>query len=99
MADLQTDPAKESFDSIDPSVFQGVLGGLLGTDSATQKAKLAEVTSSAQDISGLVKVKRKEKKPAPAPAAAASSSADTGSKRKLEVDDTQDGKRAKTEEP
>ncbi|CAO2652258.1 Nn.00g005410.m01.CDS01 [Neocucurbitaria sp. VM-36] len=92
-ADLKSDPTKQEFDSIDSSVFQGLLGGLLGADAATQKAKLAEAAKSANDVTGLVKTKKKPKAPAP--------SGDTGSsKRKLEVeDDTANGKRAKTEEP
>ncbi|OAL43927.1 hypothetical protein IQ07DRAFT_592727 [Pyrenochaeta sp. DS3sAY3a] len=96
LADLQSDPTKQEFDSIDPSVFQGLLGGLLGADAATQKAKIAEATKSANDVSGLVKTKKKPKAPAPAP-----TTADSGSgKRKLEVDDgAANGKRAKTEEP
>jgi HAT1-interacting factor 1 len=94
LADLKEDPTKQQFDSIDPSVFQGLLGGLLGADPATQKAKLAEATQSANDISGLVKPRKKEKVPAPAASSNASSS-----KRKLEVEeDGTDGKRAKTEE-
>jgi HAT1-interacting factor 1 len=91
---LKEDPTKQQFDSIDPSVFQGLLGGLLGADSATQKAKLAEATKSANDISGLVKTRKKEKAPAQAASGGASSS-----KRKLDVaDDGINGKRAKTEE-
>lgn len=83
---------------MDQTVFQGLLGGLLGADAATQKAKLAEATQAANDISGLVKTKKKEKAPAPAPAASASAEA-SGSKRKLEVEeDGMNGKRAKTEE-
>ncbi|KAH7356355.1 hypothetical protein BKA66DRAFT_473711 [Pyrenochaeta sp. MPI-SDFR-AT-0127] len=93
LTDLKSDPTKQEFDSIDSSVFQGLLGGLLGADAATQKAKIAEATKSANDVTGLVKTKKKPKAPAPP--------ADTGSsKRKLEVeDDTANGKRAKTEEP
>jgi HAT1-interacting factor 1 len=95
-ADLQSDPTKQAFDSIDSSVFQGLLGGLLGADAATQKAKIAEATQNANDVTGLVKTKKKAKAPAPAPATTAASS----SKRKLEVEDgAADGKRAKTEEP
>lgn len=94
LTDLQSDPTKQEFDSIDSSVFQGLLGGLLGADAATQKAKIAEATKSANDVTGLVKTKKKPK--APAPAATESSSG----KRKLEVeDDAANGKRAKTEEP
>lgn len=90
-AELLSDPTKQEFDSIDPSVFQGLLGGLLGADAATQKAKIAEATKSANDVTGLVK---KKKAKAPTPAEAGSS------KRKLDVDDAgSDGKRAKTEEP
>ena len=95
LADLKADPTKQEFDSIDSSVFQGLLGGLLGADAATQKAKIAEVTKSANDVTGLVKTKKKAKAPVPAPSADASNS-----KRKLEVDDdTANGKRAKTEDP
>jgi HAT1-interacting factor 1 len=69
---------------------------MLGADAATQKAKLAEATASANDISGLVKTRKKEKPAAHAP----TTSNDTGSsKRKLEVqEDGANGKRAKTEE-
>lgn len=94
--DLQSDPTKQEFDSIDPSVMQGLLGGLLGADAATQKAKIAEATKSANDVTGLVKTKKKAKAPAPPP----SNSAAASSKRKLEVDEGgAEGKRAKTEEP
>ncbi|KAL5389270.1 hypothetical protein DPSP01_002583 [Paraphaeosphaeria sporulosa] len=95
LADLKEDPTKQKFDAVDPTVFQGLLGGLLGADPATQKAALAEATKSANDISGLVKTKKKEK---PAPAGS-SSAAEASGKRKLEVDeDAANGKRAKTEE-
>ncbi|KAF2012010.1 hypothetical protein BU24DRAFT_375360 [Aaosphaeria arxii CBS 175.79] len=100
LADLKTDPKAQALDSIDPSVFQGLLGGLLGADAATQKAKIEEATKSANDISGLVKTRKKEKAPAPAPTATSSAIEGSSGKRKLEVeDDTADGKRAKTEEP
>jgi HAT1-interacting factor 1 len=90
VADLKSDPNKQDFDSIDPTVFQGLLGGLLGADAATQKAKIAEATKGANDVTGLVKTKKKVK---PTPDAGSS-------KRKLEVDDSAaNGKRAKTEEP
>lgn len=95
LTDLKEDPTKQKYDAVDPSVFQGLLGGLLGADPATQKAALAEATKSANDISGLVKTKKKEK---PVPAAS-SSAAEASGKRKLEVDeDAAKGKRAKTEE-
>lgn len=91
VADLKSDPTQQ-IDSIDPTVFQGLLGGLLGADAATQKAKLAEATKTANDVTGLVKTKKK-----PKPAADAGTS---NGKRKLEVDDGDaSGKRAKTEEP
>ncbi|KAH9875499.1 hypothetical protein J1614_004235 [Plenodomus biglobosus] len=94
--DLQSDPTKQEFDSIDPSVMQGLLGGLLGADAATQKAKIAEATKSANDVTGLVKTKKKAKAPAPVP----SNSAAASSKRKLEINEVGlEGKRAKTEEP
>lgn len=93
---MKTDPKSQAFDSLDPTVFQGLLGGILGADAATQKAKLAEATASANDISGLVKTRKKEKPAVPTPA----TSTDAGSsKRKLEVEeDGANGKRAKTEE-
>lgn len=96
LADLNTDPKSQAFDSIDKSVFQGLLGGMIGADPAAQKAKLEEATKAANDITGLVKTKKKEKAPAPAPTA----SSDAGSsKRKLEVEEEgANGKRAKTEE-
>jgi len=96
--DLQSDPTQQDFDSIDPSVMQGLLGGLLGADAATQKAKLAEAAMSANDVTGLVKAKKKEK--APVPTTASASTTTGNSKRKLEVDGSDaKEKRAKTEEP
>ena len=93
ITDLKADPTKQEVDSIDPTVFQGLLGGLLGADAATQKAKIAEATKSANDVTGLVKTKKKAK-PAPSDAAGGSG------KRKLEVDGADaNGKRARTEEP
>jgi HAT1-interacting factor 1 len=91
VTDLKADPTKQEIDSIDPTVFQGLLGGLLGADAATQKAKIAEATKSANDVSGMVK---KKAKPAAGPQAG------SNGKRKLEVQgDDATGKRAKTEEP
>jgi HAT1-interacting factor 1 len=96
VTDLKADPTKQEFDSLDPSVFQGLLGGLLGADAATQKAKIAEATKSANDVTGMVK-KKKKKAQVPAPAAA---QAEGSGKRKLEVGGEEaNGKRAKTEEP
>ncbi|EUC47959.1 hypothetical protein COCMIDRAFT_88734 [Bipolaris oryzae ATCC 44560] len=96
LVELKSDPTKQQFDSIDSSVFQGLLGGMMGADAATQKAKLAEAAKNANDVSGMVKKKAK-----PAAPAATSGPKDAGSsKRKLEVDDSgADEKRAKTEEP
>ncbi|KAF2659532.1 hypothetical protein K491DRAFT_590896 [Lophiostoma macrostomum CBS 122681] len=93
LADLRADPKSQEYNKIDDSVFRGVLEGLLGADSATQKAKLQEVKNSANDVTSLVKPRKKEK-------AAATTQAEAGSsKRKLEVDQgTDNGKRAKTEE-
>ncbi|KAF1963667.1 hypothetical protein CC80DRAFT_433459 [Byssothecium circinans] len=97
ITDLKSDPTKQEVDSLDPSVFKGLLGGLLGADAATQKAKLAAATSSANDISGLVKTKKKEKVPALVPVESVADAAN--GKRKLDVeDDDMNGKRAKTEE-
>ncbi len=98
LTDLKSDPTKQEIDSLDSSVMQGFLGSLLGADAATQKAKLAEATKSANDVTGLVKTKKKPKQPVPE----SGSSTEAGSsKRKLEVDDQGEanGKRAKTEEP
>jgi HAT1-interacting factor 1 len=94
LVDLKSDPTTQDFDSLDPAVVNGLLGGLLGADKATQKAKLAEATKSANDVSSMVKKKAKPAAPA------ASSSKDAGSsKRKLEVmDGGSEEKRAKTEE-
>jgi HAT1-interacting factor 1 len=95
VTDLKADPTKQDFDSLDPSVFQGLLGGLLGADAATQKAKIAEATKSANDVTGMVK--KKKKAPAPAPAAP---QAEGSGKRKLEAGGEEaNGKRVKTEEP
>jgi HAT1-interacting factor 1 len=96
LTDLRLDPTKQDYDSLDPSVVQGLFGSLLGADAATQKTKLAEATKSANDLSGVVR--KKAKAPAPAPAAAPAESA--SSKRKLEGEGEGDasGKRAKTEE-
>lgn len=95
LVDLRADPKTQEFDSLDPSVFQGILGGLMGADAATQRAKIDEVTKSANDISGLVKTRKKEKAPAPI----VEDAPKEGGKRKLEVeDDAINGKRAKTEE-
>lgn len=74
-----------------------MLSGLIGADAETQKAKVAEAMTQAQDVTGLVRSKKKEK-PAAAVAAKAEESSVAGSKRKLEVDDGMNGKRAKTEE-
>ncbi|KAF2195787.1 hypothetical protein K469DRAFT_734242 [Zopfia rhizophila CBS 207.26] len=96
LIDLRADPTKQQFnpaEGIDPSVFSGLLGGLLGTDPATQKAKIEEATKSAKDVTGLVRTKKKEKAPEPA------ASGNGSGKRKLEIeDDGMNGKRAKTEE-
>lgn len=92
LTDLKTDPKAAAFDTIDPSLFQGLMGGLLGSDPSTVKAKLEEASKSAKDISGLVKTRKKEK-----PVAAGEGSS---GKRKLEVQNEEaNGKRAKTEDP
>lgn len=87
---------------IDPSVFAGLLGGLVGGNTEEAKAKLEAAKATANDLSGLVKTKKKEKvSAASASATAVSASTDaSSSKRKinLEVEDTPNGKRAKTEE-
>lgn len=96
LKDLKLDPTKQDYDTIDQSVVQGLFGSLLGADAATQKAKLAEATKSANDVSQVVRKKAKPAPAAPKPAAEASGSG----KRKLEVeDDAANGKRSKTEEP
>lgn len=94
--DLKEDPTKQKYDTVDATVFQGLLGGLLNASPEEQKKKLAEATKSANDISGLVKTKKKEK---PAPAASSATGEASSTKRKLEVEDNDaNGKRAKTEE-
>lgn len=96
LEDLNTDPAQQQVDSFDPSVLQGLLGGLLGADPATQKAKLKEATKSANDVSSLVRTKKKVPTPAPVTSA---SNVTGSSKRKLDdEDDGASGKRAKTDE-
>jgi HAT1-interacting factor 1 len=96
LKELKLDPTKQDYDTIDQSVVQGLFGSLLGADAATQKAKLAEATQKANDVSQVV---RKKAKPAPAPAKPAAEASGSG-KRKLEVEDEgANGKRNKTEEP
>lgn len=96
LKDLKLDPTKQDYDTLDPSVVQGLFGSLLGADPATQKAKLAEATQKANDVSQVV---RKKAKPAPAPAKL-DSGAESSGKRKLEGDEEgASGKRSKTEEP
>ncbi|KAJ4383293.1 hypothetical protein N0V86_001338 [Didymella sp. IMI 355093] len=96
LKELKLDPTKQEYDTIDQSVVQGLFGSLLGADAATQKAKLAEATQKANDVSQVV---RKKAKPAPAPAKPATEASASG-KRKLEVEDEgASGKRSKTEEP
>ncbi|KAF2746808.1 hypothetical protein M011DRAFT_486851 [Sporormia fimetaria CBS 119925] len=94
LADLNEDPKNQAIDFVDPSVFQGIIGGLLGANPADQKKVIEAATQNANDISGLVKTRKKEKVPAPAPAM----SADPKGKRKLGVDIDDASKRAKTEE-
>lgn len=90
LVELRQDPKSQDFNAIDQSVFQGIVQGLL--DPAAQKAKLAEASKTANDLTGLVRTKKKEK-PAPATSAA------ENNKRKLEVIEEANGKRAKTEDP
>lgn len=91
--DLKQDPTKQTdFDSIDPSVVQGLFGSLLGADKTKQQEILKQATAQANDVSQVV---RKKAKPAPKPVGA-----DEGKgKRKLEAEDDVSGKRSKTEEP
>ncbi|KAG9201436.1 hypothetical protein G6514_005633 [Epicoccum nigrum] len=93
LKDLKQDPTKQTdFDSIDPSVVQGLFGSLLGADKTKQQEILKQATAQANDVSQVV---RKKAKPAPKPVAA-----DEGKgKRKLEVEEDASGKRSKTEEP
>lgn len=78
---------------MDPSLFTGLLGSMLGADPAIQKAKIEEATKGANDLSGLVRHKKKDK-----PAEPTSNGSGSG-KRKLEVEEQGvEGKRAKTEE-
>lgn len=93
LKDLKQDPTKQTdFDSIDPSVVQGLFGSLLGADKTKQQEILKQATAQANDVSQVV---RKKAKPAPKPVAT-----DEGKgKRKLEVEEDASGKRSKTEEP
>ncbi|KAJ4334892.1 hypothetical protein N0V95_009048 [Ascochyta clinopodiicola] len=102
LQDLQRDPTQQQdYDALDPSVVQGLFGSLLGADPAVQKARLAEATSAANDVTAVV---RKKAKPAPAPAGTAGEKAeDQGKgkgKRTLEVagDEASEAKRSRTEE-
>jgi HAT1-interacting factor 1 len=74
----------------------GILAQVLGESTADQKARIAEASKNANDLSGLVK--KKKPKASTSNGAAAGASATNG-KRKLD-DDLADGdvKRAKTEE-
>ena len=91
--DLKQDPTKQTdFDSIDPSVVQGLFGSLLGADKTKQQEILKQATAQANDVSQVV---RKKAKPAPKPVVAD----DGKGKRKLEVEAEGSGKRSKTEEP
>ena len=80
----------------------GILGSLLGETAAQQKARIADATKGANDLTGMIRHKKKPE--APAIAANASNGA-TGratqqSKRKLDGDgeDEGHGKRARTGE-
>jgi HAT1-interacting factor 1 len=98
LADLKADPTKATGNPVDANeIVSGLLSGLIGADAATQKAKMTEAMSQAQDVTGLVRSKKKEKPAADAKPAEGSSTAGNG-KRKLEVEDAMNGKRAKTEE-
>ena len=78
----------------------GILGSILGESKAEQKARVAEATKGANDLSGLVK----KKKPAPqAPAAPVVAPAgDAALKRKLADDAAEsgiaNGKKARVED-
>lgn len=74
------------------------MSGLIGVDAATQKAKMTEAMNQAQDVTGLVRSKKKEKPAADAKPVEGGTSVAGNGKRKLEVDDVMNGKRAKTEE-
>ncbi|KAF2228012.1 hypothetical protein BDZ85DRAFT_315508 [Elsinoe ampelina] len=77
----------------DADAIGGILGSLLGESAAEQKARIAEATKGANDLSGLIK-KKKPAKPAPAAAEGAASS-----KRKLDDADSNgtNGKKARVE--
>ncbi|KZM25326.1 uncharacterized protein EKO05_0000524 [Ascochyta rabiei] len=77
--DLQRDPTQQhDYDALDPSVVQGLFGSLLGADPAVQKAKLAEATSAANDVTAVV---RKKAKPATTTATAIQSNKGAKDKR------------------
>lgn len=101
LKDLKLDPTTQSYDSIDQSVVQGLFGSLLGADAATQKAKLAEATKGANDVSQVVRKKAKPA-PKPVPEAGADGGEDKGKgkgKRSLDAGEEGTGKRSRTEEP
>ena len=75
----------------------GMLQQILGETSAEQKARIAEATKGANDLSGLVK--KKKAKPAATGAGASATATTSNGKRKLDDEEAAgDGKRAKTEE-
>lgn len=77
-------------DSADP--LRGVLGAILGESTADQKARIAEATKNANDLSGLVKKKK------PAAVAAQPAPPQQAEKRKLEdVAEEGETKKAKVE--
>lgn len=86
-------------EGINAELFSGLLSGLLGTDQATQKAKLEQAAKAANDVTGLVRTKKKAPAPAAAPASSSAAAPVENGKRKLDTeDDGMGGKRAKTEE-
>ncbi|KAH6643993.1 hypothetical protein C7974DRAFT_300219 [Boeremia exigua] len=102
LKDLKLDPTKQDYDSIDPSVVQGLFGSLLGADKQKQQELLKQASATANDVSQVV---RKKAKPAPPAAAAAApkpaAPGQASGKRKLAVEDDSaaNGKRSKTQEP
>ncbi|GAM85847.1 hypothetical protein ANO11243_038550 [Dothideomycetidae sp. 11243] len=78
----------------DNDVLGGILGSLLGETAAQQKARIAEVTKGANDLTGLVKKKKAAPQPVPPPQPTVSllpPPTDSALKRKLADDNAESG--------
>ena len=97
MIDLR-DPsaaAANAPDGGDQNILGGILGSLLGESQAAQKAKIAEATKTANDLTGLIRHKKKPKaddadsaaKPVEASTAPVTEEATVASNGKRKADD------------